>query len=420
MPSAKKVSRGDPFEFSADLYNRLIDLVPWMEQLKRGGLGTPAKIITNDPIELPVRNDSGADQEQFAVLGISGSLFNYSTGDNPPSVHSIAIKGVTPAASHTSRYCVLQEPLKSGAIGKAVIRGLTPVKVDTTTGIANDWADIVVGNATKLKVASIGSARIIGTPVTGQLCYVILGNTEPRPRFLKLTDNWASSNAFSSSTTAPFYLRGNPCTDHLGSNPDTSTTVVLHLYCHHSGAKWKTPNAVANDIVTYGEDCNGVKICTADIWDDPVGTVKWWQFAPRGWALANGTANSVGNKGSGVDHRDKFWLYQNTFNTGGGDYIQIADHGAFDGGLVTNPKLHDANTTDGEGATRWMPSTNSEGGSHSHTIPNIAHGGAGTGAAVITRVDANSDTVNDSTRYSIIPPNRDRFIIERLNNEHGA
>jgi len=82
-----------------------------------------------------VRNDSGADQERFAVLGIDAPLILPT--ENPAAFQErVALSLVAPDADqHRDRMCILQEPIAAGALGRGLIVGLhTPTAASNAPG----------------------------------------------------------------------------------------------------------------------------------------------------------------------------------------------------------------------------------------------------------------------------------------------
>ena len=81
-----------------------------------------------------VRNDTEVNQERFAVLGLNGPLItpdeNFAAFCN-----TIAFKGVVPDQFiHTGRFVITQTPLAVGAIGPAMLSGMTQVRIDVDEG----------------------------------------------------------------------------------------------------------------------------------------------------------------------------------------------------------------------------------------------------------------------------------------------
>ena len=79
-----------------------------------GGRAIPQQVY--DPDIVLVRNDSGSDQGQFAVLGINGPVASVSDADSAEQfIENPLVAGVSPAlANHLGRFVVLIEPVASG------------------------------------------------------------------------------------------------------------------------------------------------------------------------------------------------------------------------------------------------------------------------------------------------------------------
>lgn len=88
----------------------------------------------------------------------------------------------------------------------------------------------------------------------------------------------------------------------------------------------QTPNILQNDVFKYALDENGVP-AGLDYLDAPHLTVRPFSgTVSRGWAVMDGTANSVGNGGSGIDHRRRFLVgYDSSIS----DYDTIGNTGGF-------------------------------------------------------------------------------------------
>jgi len=91
-----------------------------------------------------VRNQSGADRAQFDVMGISGVVVSPSQ-NYIEFANRFCFNAVLPTASHTSKFVVLQEPIKNGAMGEALIVGVTPVYITRPSGDSSDFAGVNSG-----------------------------------------------------------------------------------------------------------------------------------------------------------------------------------------------------------------------------------------------------------------------------------
>ncbi len=107
-----------------------------------------------------VKNNSGADRGRFNVLGIDGPIFT-PTESLDSFKNTIALKGITPAAAtHVGKFVILQEPLADGELGRAVISGVTPVKIDVTDA-GHGYADVKDAVCGTLASAASGSSMIL-------------------------------------------------------------------------------------------------------------------------------------------------------------------------------------------------------------------------------------------------------------------
>lgn len=120
----------------------------------------------------------------------------------------------------------------------------------------------------------------------------------------KATMNWSTSG----------YVDVNPCDDSAGTNPDTGTT--HRVYFTGDG----DPNVVTDEVIPYQAMEDGTYRCLK-VNDDELGTVREAHntLSRQGWALADGTANSVGNGGTGINRVGKYAKGHGTTagNTGG-------------------------------------------------------------------------------------------------------
>jgi hypothetical protein len=162
-----KVRPGQALKISAEAFNAFIDAA----QAQRG---SSLRQAVDDPAAtrtagiVTVRNDSGADQERFAVLGIDAPLIL--PADHPAAFQErVALALVAPDEDeHGDRLCILQEPVAAGALGRGLILGVSPVRLQVT---AEDdrTATVTTGDPSVLTTGAAGSARILWKePGTGE------------------------------------------------------------------------------------------------------------------------------------------------------------------------------------------------------------------------------------------------------------
>ena len=161
----KKVQPGQRLEISAAAYNAFIDAARAVRQHKVGG-AEASPFLRQTGIVL-VKNATGAAQDLFAVLGLDGPVIS-PTANESEFVRQVALNGVVPAdATHRGRFCVLAEPLADGAIGRAVVAGVTPVRLLVDPETLYDYADVRDGSTQTLHNQPHGSARVLWVDPSG-------------------------------------------------------------------------------------------------------------------------------------------------------------------------------------------------------------------------------------------------------------
>jgi hypothetical protein len=169
----KKVTAGQRLQMPASTFNTFIDVArAWLaDQQATGGEG---RIEARQTGTILVRNDTDTDLPQFAVLGISGVVFT-ATDNEAEFRRRQCYTGIAPTvAGHFGGwFCVLSEPLADGKIGRAVVDGVTPVKVNVVD--EDHWfADVADDDTDKLTSGPDGAAQIlIKEPGTGQKWAVV-------------------------------------------------------------------------------------------------------------------------------------------------------------------------------------------------------------------------------------------------------
>lgn len=127
----KKVLPGDRLKIPAKTFNTFIDAARDFQARQHSRTSGPKAPPQQNGIVL-VRNDTGADRHLFEILGIDGPL--YGPDDNLEEFEfRFALKGITPDADHLGNFVILLEPVKDGQLGRAMIQGITPVKVQVET-----------------------------------------------------------------------------------------------------------------------------------------------------------------------------------------------------------------------------------------------------------------------------------------------
>lgn len=150
----KKVASGQPLRIPASTFNTMVDAASDYQRrsLNRGSSAVPSD--TRSGIVL-IRNQSGADRDRFSVLGLSSILITPTENSQEFSAR-YAMNAVLPTNSYTQKFCVLQEPIKSNGLGRAMIVGITPVNVARPSGDTTEYAG-VLANQTYLQAGTEGA-----------------------------------------------------------------------------------------------------------------------------------------------------------------------------------------------------------------------------------------------------------------------
>jgi len=181
----EKVKPGEPLRIPASTYNAMVEAAQDFQQRKRGLDAAPLGSSRYEGT-VRVRNSTADDFARFGVVGLGEMVI--SQEDNPQSFYSRpTFEAEAPLRSsalnygkHVAKVAIVQEPIRSGAIGWAKVAGLTPVQVD----IVNNYDDIGIvqsGNTTSLKSWTSGEsgASILwhsGGDTGVQWCLALLGN----------------------------------------------------------------------------------------------------------------------------------------------------------------------------------------------------------------------------------------------------
>ena len=194
--------------------------------------------------------------------------------------------------------------------------------------------------------------------------------------------------------------------DYLGNGTAGRSDMIVYLPV----GVGEDPNIVSGDVILFFETLDGLKVAPG-YGDFRIGAIRIDANADKGtsgWAVMNGTENSVANGGSGVDLRGKFLRQWNTTtesgNTGGGET------GALDLEVVVtdtgNTHSHaystsDVPPSDGSGTSVTVVS----GSTTNPADPGLEY------QATVQKVDGGGAASAVS-----IPPYRYVAMLERLNN----
>ncbi len=179
---------GQPLVIPAQVWNAMLDAAL---ANRYGDKQKPGELPRGrSPGIIRIRNDSGAAVDRFGVLGLNGPLFTAT--DNLAEFQRVgAFSGVTPVpGTHEGKFAILQEPLGIGAIGSAMVSGITPVQI-TVSGALAAFAEIAATSAT-LANGATGSARVLSDAT---------GSGSPRWAIVRIGEGGTGSGLASPLTT---------------------------------------------------------------------------------------------------------------------------------------------------------------------------------------------------------------------------
>lgn len=152
-----KVRPGDPVAISAATWNDVLDAAALAKDSRRTGAGIPDGL---EPGIVRVKNATDEDLDRFAALSVAHGIGvapdkNVLAFQNEPAVLFGRVW------SGDGAWVVLQEPVPSGKIGRAMLFGVTPAQVDVVDD-EHEFAEPVVDNvAGAIRSAASGTARIL-------------------------------------------------------------------------------------------------------------------------------------------------------------------------------------------------------------------------------------------------------------------
>ena len=197
--------------------------------------------------------------------------------------------------------------------------------------------------------------------------------------------------------------------DYLGNGTTGRSDIIIYL----PAGVGEDPNISSGDVILFFETLDGLKVATG-YGDFRVGAIRIDANADKGtggWAVMNGTENSVPNGGSGVDLRDKFLRQWKTTtesgNTGGGETGALdLEVVVTDGGHAHMHELTVADIQVGTGESLPMAIGSDETSTHDPLVEYFTNVQKVNGGGAPSAVS--------------IPPYRYVAMLERLNNSKSG
>ncbi len=154
--SLRKVRTGDPLNIPAQAYNAFVDAAVDLRQRQHNAAGDPQRLRRDNDVIL-VSNSTGSTVGRFGVLAITDPIID--PGD-ALELERMAFTGVVPAAEHAGKFAILLETAAPGAIVRAAMGGVVPVKVGLLQP-DDEFADIAPGQTGWLNSGDSGAAQIL-------------------------------------------------------------------------------------------------------------------------------------------------------------------------------------------------------------------------------------------------------------------
>lgn len=215
MPDDKKVRPGQRLRrVSAEQWNGFVDAARAAGERDMGGQDEALGGYTPGVV-LRVLNDSGGNLDQFAVVALGVPIVAHSAETELEAFAKPSFTGTAPTASTGSAFGVLQEPLPDGAIGRAMVAGVTWVLVDVTDA-AHAFAAAADAVMDKLTSHATTGVRVLYKPAgTGdKWCLVRLGDAGAASggggggmTFLGMTVKTSGTSFTTQATTTLLYVR---------------------------------------------------------------------------------------------------------------------------------------------------------------------------------------------------------------------
>jgi hypothetical protein len=163
----KKVLKGESFDTRAETWNAFIDAANYTRNQQMLTAAESKGYDLSGGVVL-VRNKSGSSQPQFAILGVDDLIIKPTDAKSIQKFRTqkpvFDVKTLADTQSdiplQIKNFVILQEPIKADALGKAMISGITPVKLDVKDSV-HQFAKPMKDDSTKLESFSRGPCRIL-------------------------------------------------------------------------------------------------------------------------------------------------------------------------------------------------------------------------------------------------------------------
>jgi len=162
MTDFKYVHSGEPIRLYASTYNAMIDAAKAERKRK---LSSSQDGLTIDlPYDTLIYNGSDADYPRFSCLAL-GDVVTLPSDNLAAFQNRQAYGASLPSNADRGKFVITQEPIRAGAIGRAIASGVTICQVEllSPNDINDDYADLQSGTTTNLLGSAFGAAKILWT-----------------------------------------------------------------------------------------------------------------------------------------------------------------------------------------------------------------------------------------------------------------
>ncbi len=223
----QSVKKGEPLSIPADEYNTFLQVAN--DYRTKSVAARPLQQERHVPHGLVrIKNATDDDLDRFSVLGIDGPLFS-PNGSLEEYQNRLAFVGVTPTPDHLDKFAIIQEPLAIGAIGLAMISGISVVQVNVSSAL-DEFVEVADGQSGHLQSTPAGSARILekssDTSTSTTWAHVLLGVSSSSAVEMAVLDGALASGG--SATASVWRFDGEDLVD-------TDENVTVYAWMLNSG-----------------------------------------------------------------------------------------------------------------------------------------------------------------------------------------
>ena len=161
------VSSGQKLRIPAAAYNAWCAAAKAFNASRLPG-GAGSALRRKDYATALVRNATGEDAMQFAILAVGGVVIDPMYGGSAEEEFRDApvLDGYKPAGTPEEPLVILLEPVKAGEFGQGLLSGITPAKVNVQDN-GHPCAVAIQDDVSKLQSAAAGPVRILWKAATG-------------------------------------------------------------------------------------------------------------------------------------------------------------------------------------------------------------------------------------------------------------